>query len=102
MELQSVFYLHIIGGQAYEATTLMARIALNLGHDAKAFPVDLTEIKQVGLLPRDPSTCGFNELLVADFLRAGLVHGLKPWRPDQVDGLKALLASPSQSIPTDE
>jgi hypothetical protein len=101
MKLQSEFYLHILSGNAYEATSLMARIALNVGYDAKAYPVDLSEIKQVGLLPRDPSTTGFNELLVADFLRAGLVHGIKPWRPDQVNSLKANVDS-SKPIEKDE
>lgn len=90
LKLQLHFYLHITGGLAYDATPLMARIALNLGYDAKAYPVDISEIQAIGKFKRDPSTCGFNEYFIADFLRSAIMDGLKPWNARQVAELKQL------------
>lgn len=85
MELQSAFYSRITSGEAGEATSLMARIALNLGHDARAFPVDLSEIVKIRLFNRDLKMVGFNELFTADFVRASLMaDGIKPWEARHV------------------
>ena len=95
MELISEFYLHVTGGLAGDATALMARVALNIGHDAEAYPVDIAEIKALGELRRDPNTCGFNELLLADYLRSALCNGLRPWRPEQVQMLATMNGVPA-------
>lgn len=90
MELQSEFYLHITIGHAAEKASLMAKIALNLGHDPKAYPVDLSEIANIGGMRRFNGLVGFDELFIADFLRCAVMHGIKPWKPYQVEELQRL------------
>lgn len=90
METQREFYSHVTGGTAGDATALMCRIALNIGHDPKAYPVDISEIKKFLAMHHFPDGCGVNELFVADFLRAALMGAVKPWRPEQVESLRTM------------
>lgn len=97
MMLQSDYYLHVINGHAGEYAPLMARIALNLGHDSKAYPFDLSELQvRTGTFKRDPSTTGFNELLIQDMVRAAIQHDLDPWREDQLEFLKRIAGPPNK------
>lgn len=95
MLLQPEFYIHIVTGNAGDAAPLLARIALHLGYNAELYPVNLLEITKTNQFARASNTCGFNEFFLIDFLRASVMEGLTPWRPDQVEKLKVFAHSPS-------
>jgi hypothetical protein len=91
-ELQAEMYQVITNGLAYDAAPLMARIALNIGHNASEFPVDLSELLRIAHCPRDSGTTGFNELLIADYVRSAMLGALEPWSEDEVRELMRVAA----------
>ena len=105
MGIESEYFLHVTCGAAGPASALMARIALHVGHDAKAYPMDLSEIKRVTDLSLEsdgtPSRLHvrsrrvLNELMVAELARQFLMTEVS-WRDDQVAAFRAL-AGPEAS-----
>ena len=82
--MQPEFFQMVTNGVACDAASLMARIALNLGYDSAEFPVDISEMLSIALLPRDPGTVGFNELMIIDYIRSALVGSAEPWSDEEV------------------
>ena len=94
MQLQPEFFLHIINGEACDAGPLLARLALNLGHDPVAFPFDVTALQTVSDFARKPNSCGVNELFVVEYLRAAVMGGARPWTQEEVGMLLQIAARP--------
>jgi hypothetical protein len=97
MAFQSEFYRHILTGRAGDAGPFLARVALNLGYDAKSFPVDLKDIVKTGHFIRTPEFCAVSEFFLAEFLRMAIMEKVEPWREDQVQRLKIFASSPIPS-----
>ena len=94
MHFQSEFYVHIIAGMAGEASPLMARLALNAGHDSLAFPFGLEELRQVGQFERKCGTQGLNEFFATECARATILGSFAPWDEAHVARLKAIADQP--------
>lgn len=90
MDHASSIYLHIINGEAGTAGELMARLALHLGHDAQRYPLEVAEIAQLRLISKEKGW--LTEHYAAEMLRAAVFGSFEPWRPDQAECLKSMLA----------
>lgn len=90
MDHASSIYLHIINGEAGTAGELMARLALHLGHDATRYPLEVAEIAQLRLISKEKGW--LTEHYAAEMLRAAVFGSFEPWRPDQAERLKSMLA----------
>lgn len=90
MDHASSIYLHIINGEAGAVGELMARLALHLGYDAKLYPLEVAEIAQLRLISKEKGW--LTEHYAAEMLRAAVFGSFEPWRPDQAERLKSMLA----------
>lgn len=88
MNLQNLFFEHIVEGGAGKDRPLLARIALHLGYDSDAYPVALSEIKKAGQLPRDLRAYGLSEMALGEYLRSVAAQAAKPWSPEEVERLR--------------
>lgn len=106
MAVESEYFLHLTCGGAGGATALMARIALNLGHDARAFPVGLADIKNVTELSLQDNEAlashnkrarrALNEFFLTEMLRQATLSSIS-WREDQVVALTQLAGPPASA-----
>lgn len=85
---QEMYYFHVSCGGAGIAGELMARLALNLAHDARAYPLDASELLAIMDMDAGADTGGFNGLLVAELLRAAVLCELAAWDEEEVRHLR--------------
>lgn len=88
MNLQNLFFEHIVEGGAEKDRCLLARVALHLGYDSDAYPVSLSEITNAGQLPRNLMAYGLSEMLLGEYLRSAAAQAIKPWSPEEVARLR--------------
>ena len=94
MHFQSEFYLHVVGGHAGDAGPILAQLALQIGHDATAYPFPFHKLAMVGDFAREHGTQGLNEFYAIECARALVLREVRPWNADQSERLKAVARLP--------
>ena len=94
MHFQAEFYLHVVQGYAGDAGPIMARLALNIGHESKAHPFPFEHLAIIGDFERQHGTQGLNEFYAIECARALVLRNFRPWEPDQVARLKTVAEMP--------
>lgn len=87
------FYAHVVFGPVGDSRPLLARIALHLSEARGDHPMQLGEILALRERRRDLHMHGFDELVLADFLRERVLCGPADWSDEQLTRLGSIATS---------